>query len=152
MKINLAAQVSTYTFITGWDKGAHSAQLYTQMTRCQSWCEACKPQCKGPDVCWRCAESCADLQAMLDSLSCYCDKWNLSVNTKKSYIGYGVWWWQVRFKCFAVYVQGSKLECVDKFRYLGVIFSRSCSFDLCVDTLTKSGQKAIMAMLSRAQL
>ena len=44
------------------------------------------------------------------------------------------------------------MECVDKFRHLGVIYSRSCSFDLCVDTLTKSGLKAMMAMLSRAQL
>ena len=42
-----------------------------------------------------------------------------------------------------------KLEWVDKFRYLSVIFSGSCSFDLCVDTLTKSGQKAMMAVLSR---
>ena len=51
--------------------------------------------------------------------------------------------------------KGLKLEWVDTFRYLGVIFSRSCSFDLCVesvDTLTKSGQKAMMAMLSRAHL
>ena len=31
------------------------------------------------------------------------------------------------------------------------MFSRSCSFDLCVDTLTNSGHKAMMAMLSRSQ-
>ena len=48
--------------------------------------------------------------------------------------------------------KGLKSEWVDSFRYLGVIFSRSCCFDLCVDTLTKSGQKAIMAMLNRAHL
>ena len=35
-------------------------------------------------------------------------------------------------------------ELVDNFRYLCVIFSSSRSFDLCVDTLTKSGQKAMM--------
>jgi len=28
-----------------------------------------------------------------------------------------------------------KLVLMDNFRYLGVIFSRFCSFDLCVDTL-----------------
>ena len=28
--------------------------------------------------------------------------------------------------------KGLKLELVDNFRYLGVIFSRSCSFDLCM--------------------
>ena len=40
------------------------------------------------------AESGADLQAMLDSLSGYCDKWNLSVNTRKSKVmafGGGSW-------------------------------------------------------------
>ena len=54
------------------------------------------------------AESGADLQAMLDSLSCYCDKWNLSVNTRKSKVvvlGGG------RFDsgCSAVYVQRFKI-------------------------------------------
>jgi len=48
--------------------------------------------------------------------------------------------------------KGFKLELVDNFRYLGVIFSRSCPFDLCVDTLTKTGQKAMMAILNRARL
>ena len=48
--------------------------------------------------------------------------------------------------------KGLKLKLVDNFRYPGVIFSRSCSFDLCVDTLTKSGLKAMMAMLNRAHL
>ena len=48
--------------------------------------------------------------------------------------------------------KGLKLELVDNFRYLGVTFSRSCSFDLCVDILTKSGQKAMMAMLNRAHI
>ena len=87
------------------------------------------------------AESGADLQVMLDSLSCCCDKWNLSVNTRKSKVmvfGGG------RFDSGVLQFmyKGSKLECVDKFRYFGVIFSRFCSLiDLCVDTLTKSGQK-----------
>ena len=37
--------------------------------------------------------------------------------------------------------KGFKLELVDNFRYLGVIFSRSFSFNLCVDTLTKVDRK-----------
>ena len=49
--------------------------------------------------------------------------------------------------------KGFKLELVDNFRYLGVIaIPRYCSFDLCVDTLTKSGQKAMMTILNRAHL
>ena len=97
------------------------------------------------------AKSGVNLQAMLDSLSGYCDKWNLSVNTKKSKVmmfGGG----RSDPGVLQFTYKGLKLEWVDSFRYLGVIFSRSCSFDLCVDTLTKSGQKAMMAMLSRAHL
>jgi len=73
-------------------------------------------------------------------------KWSLCVSTKKSNVmvfGGGRLDAGVQFT-----YKGLKLELVDNFRYLGVIFSRSCSFDLCVDTLTKSGQKAMMAMLN----
>ena len=96
------------------------------------------------------AESGADLQSMLDSLSAYCDKWSLCVNTKKSKVmvfGGGRLDADVQFT-----YKGLKLQLVDNFTYLGVIFSRSCSFNLCVDTLMKSGQKAMMAMLNRAHL
>ena len=54
------------------------------------------------------AESGADLEVMLDSLSCYCDKWNLSVNTRKSKV---VVFSGGRFDsgCSAVYVQRFKI-------------------------------------------
>jgi len=43
---------------------------------------------------------------------------------------------------FSSHAKGlANLELVDNFRYLGVIFSRSFSFNLCVDTLTKVDRK-----------
>ena len=71
------------------------------------------------------AESGADLQNMLDS------KKPKHMVFSGGRLDSGV---QLTYK-------GFKLELVDNLRYLVMIFSRSCSFNLCVDTLTKVNRK-----------
>ena len=91
------------------------------------------------------AESCADMQALLDVLQCFCVLFKLKVNIRKtkgmvfhprpaSYVKRCVW-----------YYGGECIEMVDRFTYLGVIFHQSEGCLYGVDALVAQGSKAMYA-------
>ena len=83
-----------------------------------------------------------ELQAGLDVLVNYCNRWKLKVNVDKTKIMVfrkgGVLPRNLTF-----YYNGQQLEIINKFRYLGVVFTAGGSFSECQNTLAGQAQKAI---------
>ena len=86
-----------------------------------------------------------ELQAGLDLLVNYCNRWKLKVNVDKTKImvfrNGGVLPRKLMF-----YYNGQQLEIVNKFRYLGVVFTPGGSFSECQNTLAGQGQNAIFQL------
>ena len=87
------------------------------------------------------------LQQALDNLKEYCDKWGLTVNIEKTKIvvfrkggklgAKDVWFYN-----------GTLLEVVSVFKYLGVILSSTGSFKHCIDDLVTSARRALFSFLA----
>ena len=86
-----------------------------------------------------------ELQVGLDVLVYYCNRWKLKVNLDKTKIMVfrkgGVLPRNLKF-----YNNGQQLEIVNKFRYLGVVFTAGGSFSECQNTLAGQAQKAIFQL------
>ena len=86
-----------------------------------------------------------ELQVGLDVLVNYCNRWKLKVNVDKTKIMVfrkgGVLPRNLKF-----YYNGQQLEIVNKFRYLGVVFTAGGSFSECQNTLAGQAQKAIFQL------
>ena len=73
------------------------------------------------------AESPSGLQSCLDAFSCYCDQWKLNTNVAKTKIIIHVF--GARKKPSIQFNIGNQVtEIVDSYKYLGVLFTQSCSF------------------------
>ena len=73
------------------------------------------------------AESALDLQSGLDILKDYCDKWKLIVNTNKTKVMIFRKGGRNNNTEHFIY-NGNAIEIVDKFTYLGIVFSSGGSF------------------------
>ena len=74
-------------------------------------------------------------------LESYCDKWRLTVNIKKTKI---MIFRKGRIRNdIAFFYKGEKLEIVEKFTYLGVVFTTGGSFNTAFETLSSQAMKAL---------
>ncbi|MCG8048238.1 MAG: reverse transcriptase family protein [Candidatus Thiodiazotropha endolucinida] len=91
------------------------------------------------------ANSAEDLQLSLDLLAEYCIRWKLKINVAKTKV--------IVFRKggmlprdIAFYYQGERLEIVNSFKYLGVVFTTGGSFSEAQNTLAGQAQKAIFKL------
>ena len=91
------------------------------------------------------ADSPEELQNKLDALKDYCFRWKLTVNTDKTKI--------IVFRKGGILPRNlsfhfgdSTISIVNKFSYLGVVFSSGGSFSECQSTLAGQAQKAIFKL------
>ena len=94
------------------------------------------------------AESDKDLQAMLNYVNQWCNKWKLSINGVKSQI--------IHFRkrrrtqtSFNFQIGKSELKVVQSYKYLGVIFDEHLNFKLCEKTLADAAGKALGGMIHK---
>ena len=91
------------------------------------------------------ANSAEELQSGLDALSVYCNRWKMKVNVSKTKILIfrkgGILPRQLEF----IY-EGSPIEIVKHFKYLGIVFTTGGSFSEAQNTLAGQAQKAIFKL------
>ena len=86
------------------------------------------------------------LQKGIDAIEVYCHNWKLQVNIQKSKViifnGQGK---NLNNK-FQFYLNGSQLESVDSFNYLGIVFQCNGKFSAATQRLNNKAQKALFKM------
>ena len=92
------------------------------------------------------SESLSELQILLNKLSNYCKKWNIFVNTDKTKAM--LFKSSNRHQLFVVYYDGTQLEVVDTFIYLGVRLSSNGSFYKAQKHLSAQASKALYSLNS----
>ena len=94
-----------------------------------------------------CSLSPSGLQNSLDNLSSYCEKWHLEINLKKTKVmklsGNGHKCSRHSFK-----LNGEPIEIVQKYRYLGVEITSSCSYTSPKLNLANRARKALFKLHS----
>ena len=91
------------------------------------------------------AESANDLQEQLNAFSEYCDTWKLKVNVDKTKVlvfGFGRLQENLKFS-----YKNEDIEIVKQFNYLGVIFTKTCNFDLTKKHLADKALKAMYEVI-----
>lgn len=91
------------------------------------------------------SETEAGLQSGLNRLAEYCDKWGLTVNTKKTKVIVFSKSGRAGFKSNWTY-KGQTLERVTNFKYLGYHFSSSGTFSKGTQELTNSARRAMFSL------
>ena len=92
------------------------------------------------------SESLSELQLLLNKLASYCKKWNIFVNTDKTKA--------MLFKpsnrplLFEVFYDGTQLEIVNSFIYLGIGLSTNGSFYKAQKHLSEQASKALYSLNS----
>ena len=69
------------------------------------------------------ADTAIGLQFALEELQSYCETWKLTVNEGKTKI-MCITWGRYRNQIYDFIYNGKKLECVDEFTYLGIVFTK----------------------------
>jgi potassium voltage-gated channel Eag-related subfamily H protein 8 len=91
------------------------------------------------------SESAEGLQHSLNALHHYCNKWDLRVNIDKTKViifnKSGRLFKNVHFIYY-----GNSIECVNEFKYLGILFKPSGSFSAAVDLLCKKAIKVVFSI------
>ena len=94
------------------------------------------------------AESETDLQSMLDTVNNWCNRWRVIVNANKSKC--------IHFRStntqrsqFVFHIGESKLETIDKYKYLGIIFHEKLNFSYNCDALSKAAGRALGGIISK---
>ena len=89
-----------------------------------------------------------DLQQMLNTVTDWCQKWRLKTSTLKSKV--------IHFRHssigkteFDFKLSGQSIECVDKYKYLGIIFDEHLTFKNTAQLLSDSGGRALGKVLSK---
>jgi hypothetical protein len=99
------------------------------------------------------AETREGLQKTLDTLDTYCSDWGLKVNQDKTKV---IIFSPHRNKPNETFTIGThNIDCTQEYKYLGITFTSSGSFDVAQDTLYKKGLKAyfkLIKMLSTEQV
>lgn len=85
------------------------------------------------------------LQTCLNKLSCYCQKWHLTINISKTKVMVFSKSGRAGKKC-TFFLSGQKLEISNSYCYLGVTFSPSGSFKLAINTLVDKATRALFKL------
>ena len=93
------------------------------------------------------AENAEYFQHLLNTFSNYCKNWHLKVNSKKTKV---VIFGRGKNKCSFTF-EGLQLELVDSFKYLGVTFSKSNSFNLNIKELFDKATKAMYGVIGKCR-
>lgn len=89
-----------------------------------------------------------DLQQALNLYEQYCDLWKLSLNTSKTKI---LVFSKGRQKQYNFFFKTDRLEVVNEYKYLGILFSRSGSFNNAKKHIAKQGTKAMYCLIKKAK-
>ena len=94
------------------------------------------------------SENESNLQKMLDHVDSWCKKWQMRVNVDKTKV--------VHFRnkrknktCFNFKINGSEIEIVNQYQYLGIIFDEHLTFEKCAKALSDSGGRALGSVISK---
>ena len=92
------------------------------------------------------AESPSGLQSCLDAFSFYCNQWKLNINVAKTkIIIFGA-----RKKPSIQFNNGNQvIKIVDPYKYLGVLFTQSCSFLRARKHIVQQAKKAMIVLFTR---
>ena len=87
------------------------------------------------------SESAGGLQKCLNNLQTYCEKWSLTINTEKTkVIIFNKGGYKISRRSFMI--MNSNIEIVQKYCYLGIIFSSTGNFKNACDALYDKALKA----------
>ena len=100
------------------------------------------------DVCLI-AETEQDLQAMLNTLDSWCTKWKLQVNAKKTQVVHFRYGPSVNRTTFQFTCGVDCIKVVDKYRYLGLVFSEFLNFELMVKTVAQAAHRALGLLIAK---
>ncbi len=89
------------------------------------------------------AECESDLQQMLDRLHEWCSRWKLKVNVLKSQVMHFRRGPSVPRSLFKFMCGNNQLQIVDKYRYLGLIFTEYSSYDAMAKSVAQSATRAL---------
>ena len=94
------------------------------------------------------AESEEDLQVMLPILDRWCKKWRMRVNVSKTKIVHFRTTKQPR-TTFQFNLNNETVECVDKYKYLGIILDEHLNFNVTASVLASSANRALGSIYTR---
>ena len=94
------------------------------------------------------SESAADLQNALNIYETYCDRWKLTLNTSKTKI---VIFSGGRQRNYNFTYKNETIEIVKDYKYLGIMFSRSCSFLTAKKHISNQAKKAMYCLIKRSK-
>ena len=97
------------------------------------------------------AESHTDLQAALDAMLDYCNTWDLKVNASKTKIIVFCKSKKTLSKESDFYYNGEKVDIVEEFVYLGVLFSFNGKFAKTKKRLIVQARKAMFALIKKCR-
>ena len=89
-----------------------------------------------------------DLQKALDMYQKYCEQWKLTVNIEKSKV---LIFSKGRQKKYNFTYNNQPMGIVTEYKYLGIYFSRSGSFNIAKKHIANQGKKALYALLKRSK-
>lgn len=91
-----------------------------------------------------------NMQAALKALQLYCDKWKLDINCSKTKIcifSRG----KTNASKYNFLYDGSKIEIVDTYKYLGLEFNSSGSFKTTIESLKPQASRAMFSLISKSR-
>ena len=93
------------------------------------------------------AESEDEMQLLLNDFSKYCKDWKLNINVDKTkFLIFGD---RRRRRNENITLNGSKLEKVDAYKYLGIMFSKSRSFNMTKKHVVEQARKALFSLYKK---
>ena len=93
------------------------------------------------------AESEDEMQLLLNDFSKYCKDWKLNINVDKTkFLIFGD---RRRRRNENITLNGSKLENVDAYKYLGIMFSKSRSFNMTKKHVVEQARKALFSLYKK---
>ena len=92
------------------------------------------------------AESEEEMQLLLNDFSSYCKTWKLNINNDKTKLL--VFGHRSRRKC-NIYLNETLLEMVEAYKYLGVMFSKTRSFNLTKKHVVEQARKALFSLYKK---
>ena len=90
------------------------------------------------------------LQYLLDLTADWCKKWRVVINTSKTKV------MQFKKKAMmrsdhAFHLDGERLDCVESYKYLGVILDSALNMENAIETLALAGSCALSALIGRTR-
>ena len=97
------------------------------------------------------SEKASGLQRAINLFQEYCRKWKLKVNLKKTKII--IFNSSIKSNCkYKFYFDNNIVEIVNRYCYLGIIFTNNCSFKQCSENLQAKASKAYYALINSIKI